>query len=101
MFALPMRPMRIILDGALAASQVMPVTRPWPVFRPGYKAAMHRIAVHVAQLFRWLVFGPNIEVVVARLPKARLVWALSFFEAFCQHRIATASVFRSGSVINR
>ena len=49
----------------------MDETAPRPVLRPGYKTALHWIAMDVAQLLYTLGLAPYRKIVIANLPKAR------------------------------
>ena len=47
------------------AGLIVVIAGPGPIFRTGNEAALFGIAVHVAEFLDALVFGVNVEVVVA------------------------------------
>jgi len=63
------RPLGLNLHRSFAASRIMTKAAPHPILRARYQPALHRIPVHVVQLLKALVFAPNVEIVIPRLPK--------------------------------
>jgi len=68
----PFRPMRFNLDRPLDSGRIVPKARPWPVFRLLHQASFDGVPMHVPQFLDAPLFGPCIEIVIARLPKRPL-----------------------------
>jgi len=67
-----MRPLLIPTHQPCLTISVGAIAAPCPLIRLRHRTALHRIAMHVAQLLHALLFGPHVVVVKAALPDLTL-----------------------------
>ena len=63
---------RINSNFPFSASSVIRPATPRPVLRMFHQLSLHRICVHVLQLFLQFLLAPHIEIIESSLPKMRL-----------------------------
>ena len=66
--ALPRSPLRLDLNRALNPGNIVAETAPQPILRPLNQSALHRIAVHVAELLHPFALAPYVEIIKSALP---------------------------------
>jgi len=68
-------PLRLDLNHFPFAVSVVAKLLPKPILGARHQFPLHRITMNVSQLLHEFAFAPNVEVVVARLPKRILLHA--------------------------
>jgi hypothetical protein len=68
-FAFPRCPFRFNLHNAFEARSVVPKAGPRPIFRFRDQPPRHWVAMHIPQLLNALLLGPDVEIIVPRLPE--------------------------------
>jgi hypothetical protein len=68
-FSFPRCPFGFDLDHSFQTCRVVTEAAPFPIFWTRDESALDRISVNVAQFLNVLLSGPQVEVVIARLPK--------------------------------